>query len=686
MTDVEKKKVTSVEVLRDIVALKPNGETRIQQEQMVEAIEDAIENEEHILVEGPTGSGKSLSYLLPAIISGKKIVVSTATKQLSEQLNDNEMPFIQKALIKTHPELIANDYTLLKGRDNYLCKKKEDDQLRLNAQGKEQQGNMLDAFNEPSAKGAEMSAQMNALDEWSAETRTGDRSEAPAVPDETWKLYSSTSSECPGSICPFYEACFAEKAREKARSAQVVITNHAVVARDLMSDSDTGSLLGERDVVVFDELHELDNYLSKAWGATLTLKQIDDIINETRKTQVLNDGMIKSAQDAFKKLEVKYNTAQAGLITQMSPALSEDLKAIQKFVINLVGVLAKSNKKGGEKLSKQDEAKASLGKRATELADSFNLVLDEGKDTVRWFNVPEAPKFQKRGAAKTEIIVSLNAAPLRIGPKLQASLEQRNITMVGASATVRVTGSFEIPVHNFALDVISDHKTLAVDSPFDFPKQGMIYIPSKEFPAPTGADRVEHRGAAQQETLDLVLAAGGRALVLTTTTFDANSMAEFLREKLKRKKIKVLLQGDAPQKQLIEDFTNEETSVLVATMGLWHGVDVQGPSLSLVVMTKIPFKPMDDPLALARKNYAEESGRNGFMDVYVADANVMLAQGAGRLVRHSGDKGVVAILDTRLLTKPYGRSMMKSLPAMKIFTNKEIVISALKRLTNNADK
>lgn len=688
MTEESTEKVTSVDVLRDIVALKANGETRIQQETMVNAIEDAITNEDHILVEGPTGSGKSLSYLLPAIISGKKVVVSTATKQLSEQLNDSEMPFIQKSLLRTHPELIAKDYTLLKGRDNYLCKKKEDDQLRLNAQSSQREENMLNVFeDEPSEKGLEIANELKALDEWSSETRTGDRSEAPAVSDATWKTYSSTSTECPGNICPFYDACFAEKARDKARAAQIVITNHAVVARDLLSDGDSGNMLGVRDVVVFDELHELDNYLSKAWGASITLKQLDDLINEAKKTSILNEDFIAKAQKSFTKLEVKYNTAQAGLIENLPPALHEDLRGIQLFITKVVETLsAKSKSFGGEKMSKQDEALASLLKRASEMSNSLTLMMDESGETVRWFTVPEAPKFQKRGTPKQEIVVSLNAAPLRVGPKLQEALESRHMTMVGASATVRVTGGFEIPVHNLALDTVSNAKTLAVDSPFDFPKQGMIYIPNKDFPAPTGADRVEHRSASQEEALELILAAGGRALILTTTTFDANGMAEFLRTSLKKKKIKVLLQGEAPQKQLLEEFTNDETSVLVATMGMWHGVDVQGPSLSLVVMTKVPFKPMDDPLSTARQNYAKANGRNGFMDVYVADANVMLAQGAGRLIRHSADKGVVAILDTRLLSKPYGRAMMKSLPGMKIFTNKEIVLAALKRLTNNADK
>lgn len=686
----EKTVKSSVEVLRDIVALKDKGENRPQQEDMVEFIEEAINEGTHVLVEGPTGSGKSMSYLVPVLQSGKQAVISTATKQLSEQIVENELPFLQKSLLKTNPQFVATDFALLKGRENYLCAKKFDDQLRLEAQARRQSKEQLDMFEEIDNKSklSGVAIEVKAASEWANLTKTGDRSEAPPVSDKVWRQFSSTSTECPGkSNCPFGKECFAEIARDKAREAQIVVTNHAVVANDLMGE---GTMLGEREVLVLDELHELDNYLSNAWGASITIKFLRDNVREFKRANEVSDNIIKGFDEAIDELEPYFLKATNGLLENTSAGFVDALKALRKYATSTSNTLQKSLT--GKGASSKKEIVGSLKKRADEIVEAMGLLLDDSKETVRWFIVPEEeykPRFgKKKPTADTpQRAVTLNAAPLRVGPKLINSVNGRGMTMIGTSATIRVTGGFEIPVHNLALDTQTNHKTLAVESPFDFSKQAMLYIPpSNVFPAPVGAERKEHSEAVLKESLDLILAANGRALVLSTTQYGANMIAEFLRTKLLKKNIKVLLQGEAPQAQLVEEFRKDETSVLVATMGLWHGLDVQGPSLSLVIIDKIPFKPMDDPLSNARQKYAQDSGRNGFMDVYVADANIMLAQGVGRLIRHTEDKGVVAILDTRLTSKPYGRSMLKSLPPMKLFNKKDIVIAALKRLTNGEPK
>jgi ATP-dependent DNA helicase DinG len=686
-------KPPAVEVLREIIKLKSNGETRIQQEELTKFIEDAIKDNKSILVEGPTGAGKSLSYLLPAILSEKKVIVSTATKQLSEQLHDKEMPFIQKSLLKTRPHLTASSYALLKGRDNYYCYLKADKQAELDKKANEQSGAQLDMFAGISDRAKEASREIKLIDEWSEKTRTGDRSEAPVVSDETWRNYSSTSTECPGArICPFGDKCFAEKARAEAGEAQIVITNHAMVASDLNMGATTAeseisqNILGDRELVVFDELHELESYLSNSWSAKVTPKMLSDFMREVKKSKIIQDNVVVTTEESITAMEKALDKVENGLIEEMPLGINEALRTIQKNFMSMSEVFKNKSKNSGVVSNQTREVIASLRKRTDELTEQVTLVLDDSVKTVRWFNVPEEPKFKKRGAPKFERTVSVHAAPLLVGPKLQELLANRDMAMIGASATVRVAGSFDIPLHNLGLDKVDGHETLAVDSPFDYPKQAMIYIPDSSFPEPVGAERKEHTAAAQEKALELIKASGGRALVLTTTTYDAVEMAEFLRTNLKRTKIKILQQGDAPQKQLVQDFTDDETSVLVATMGMWHGLDVQGPSLSLVVITKIPFPPMNDPLFSARQKYAESMGRNGFMDVYVAGANVMLSQGVGRLIRHTGDKGVVALLDRRLLTKPYGKAMMKSLPDMKVFTNLTIVVNALKRLTGQADK
>lgn len=689
--EVEERTVKpSVEVLRDIVALKDKGENRPQQEEMVEFIEQAIQEGTHVLVEGPTGSGKSMSYLVPVLQSGKQAVISTATKQLSEQIVENELPFLQKSLLKTNPQFVATDFALLKGRENYLCAKKFDDQLRLEAQARRQSSEQLDMFDEIDSKSKTtgIGVEIKAASEWANLTKTGDRSEAPPVSDKVWRQFSSSSTECPGkSNCPFGKECFAEIARERAREAQIVVTNHAVVANDLMGE---GTMLGEREILVLDELHELDNYLSNAWGASVTVKFLRDNVREFKRANEVSDNTIKGFDEAIDELEPYFLKASNGIIENTSAGFVDALKALRKYATATSTTLQKSLT--GKGATSKKEIVGSLKKRADEIVEAMNLLLDESVETVRWFTVPETefvPKFGKKKSAEDKVVrpVTLNAAPLRVGPRLINAVNGRNMTMIGTSATIRVAGNFEIPVHNLALDTQKTHKTLAVESPFDFAKQAMLYIPaSNAFPAPVGAERKAHSEAVLQESLDLILASSGRALVLSTTQYGANMLAEFLRSKLLKKNIKVLLQGEAPQAQLVEEFRQDETSVLVATMGLWHGLDIQGPSLSLVIIDKIPFKPMDDPLSTARQKYAETSGRNGFMDVYVADANIMLAQGVGRLIRHTEDKGVVAILDTRLTSKPYGRSMLKSLPPMKLFNKKDIVISALKRLTTGQSK
>lgn len=665
---------TPVELLSEIIALKAGGEVRTQQAQAVEAIGAAIVGDENLLVEAPTGAGKTLSYMIPVLFYQSKTVISTATKQLSEQIVNVDIPFLHNSLKQIAPGKKFSS-ALLKGRDNYYCKAKAAEQAKLSEDANSLFG-VMDVENSTGAnsvtvKGKQMAEEMRSLEIWADKTKTGDRSEAPAVSDQVWRQYSSTTTECPGrQVCPFGEECFAEYAREKARKADVVVTNHAVVAHDLISEEN--SLLGERDVFVFDELHELDNYLSSAWGTKLSASMLRDAHKVFKTLPDLKDEDVAEIEKMGKKFNGVLKGTPEGLLESTPHLLGE-------LLTRIYGASAKIATKA-QKISKDNEERegtrkvaAVVTKRATELMESAQLLLDDGPSTVRWLTETEEAK-------------TLYGAPLRVGPQLQQALQSRNAIMVGTSATIRVSGGFEIPVHNLDLDTSSvEYKTVALDSPFDYSKQAMMYIPdANSFPAPIGADRKEHTEAVKKEAGDLIEALDGRTLALYTTSFAARDNAEYLRKRFP--KMNILLQGDAPASQLIEEFKRDEKSVLVATMGMWHGLDVVGPALSLVILDKIPFKPMNDPLSLARQRWAEETGRNGFMDVYVADANVMLSQGVGRLIRSKADKGVVAIFDTRLVSKPYGRSMLKSLPAIKIFQKKTIIIEALKRLRAGLEK
>jgi ATP-dependent DNA helicase DinG len=668
---------SAVELLTAVIKLKAGGETRTQQVEAVTKINEAIENSSNLVIEAPTGAGKTISYMIPVLFNETRAVISTATKTLSEQIVNIDVPFLKKALKQVMPALPVN-VALLKGRDNYFCLAKAEDNSRLSSQASTLFGD--DTFADKGGKGSgkggsavqakRIAGEIKNVTDWANTTKTGDRSEAPPVSDQVWKQFSSNTAECPGKqVCPFGEQCFAEFAREKARKANVVITNHAVVAHDLIGEESI--VLGDRDLFVFDEMHDLDNYLSSAWGTKLTSFMLKDAYRSFNQLKDLDSKITEEFEQLGKKFNGVCETVPEGNIEGKPEVLSV-------FVSRLYGLCGRAVKvatviaKDDSENAGQRKVASVVVRKASALMHSCELILDDSPNTVRWVTLEEDKN-------------AVNAAPLRVGPKLQDALELREANMVGTSATIRVNGDFDIPVHNLALkNSSSEFETVALDTPFDYKKQAMMYIPAaNSFPAPVGSDRVEHTAAVQQEMIDLVGAMGGRALCLFTTTYAAKEAGKVLRKKYP--KLNVLIQDDAPAPQLIELFKKDETSVLVATMGMWHGLDVPGPSCSLVIIDKIPFKPMNDPLSVARQKWANESGRNGFMDVYVADATTPLTQGAGRLIRAMDDKGVVAILDTRLTTKPYGRAMLKSLPPMLIFQDKEKIVAALKRLSVSLD-
>lgn len=663
-----------VELLTKIIERKKGGEVRNQQATAVDEIGKAIESKKNILIELPTGAGKTLSYMIPVLFHQSQAVISTATKQLSEQIMNIDVPLLHKALKELAPEKKFTS-ALLKGRDNYYCLAKAEEQAKLSDDANSLFG-IMDMDNSKTAsattaKGKQMAEEMRKLEAWAETTKSGDRSEAPAVSDQIWRQYSSTTTECPGKqVCPFGEQCFAEYARDRARKADVVITNHAVVAHDLIAEEN--SLIGEREVFIFDELHELDNYLSSAWGTKLSAKMIKDAHKVFKQLPDLSEDSVGEIEKMGKKFNGVLNTMEEGLVESTPHLLGQLLTRIYGSSSKIAMQAQKIAKDNDEREGTRKVASV-VSKKATELMECAQLLLDDSPSTVRWISEYETAK-------------TIHGAPLRVGPKLQQALESRDAIMVGTSATIRVSGGFEIPVHNLDLDTSSTpYKTVALDSPFDYSKQAMMYIPDhNSFPAPIGAQRQEHGEAVKKEVCELVEAMGGRTLALFTTSAAAQENAKVLRKKFP--KMNILLQGDAPPSQLIEEFKKDEKSVLVATMGMWHGLDIVGAAASLVILDKIPFKPMNDPLSLARQRWAEENGRNGFMDVYVAEANVMLAQGAGRLIRSKSDKGIVAILDTRLSSKPYGRQMLKSLPPIKIFQNKKVIVSALERLRDTLDK
>lgn len=715
----------SIDFLKEMIRNRPGGENRPQQQVAMLATEKSISCGEHLLVQAGTGTGKSFAMLIPAILSGKRVVYSTATKQLSEQLVDIDIPLLKKETQRQGARSFS--YSLLKGRDNYLCLNKLSE-LTKGPDGEEPTQNdglftndevesvdtkdrtvPMDPVDEgekvsrgpgfkPSAQ--QKMAEYEAMYKWTKRTRTGDRSEAPAVSDDTWGGFSVNNNDCLGKkTCPFAEECFSEQARERAKSSQVVVTNHAVTALDLVSEDPNASMLGPREVYIFDEVHELDNYLSNSWGTVITIKIVNDALSKAKKftpSPMLQERWSKIMENvgvAVNDLNNILVKADDGLIwpNPLDSSLRSTLKSLEDNLLQILMVTSEGSDEG-----QSESIRRSIGS----VVESINVFLNDNEENVRWIKnelTREDDGFSKKfkkNQKKEPAAPSLHCAPIRIGPRLMAELENRNATMIGTSATITVGGKFDSPVHSFALSEKVDGSNprpfdvLDAGTPFNYASQAMLYIPDPNtFPTADYKSREEHSEAVEDTVSNLVEATGGRALILTTTTRRINEIADRLDADLDGKNIRVLRQGDMPAPQLIDAFVQDETSVLVATMGMWHGLNAEGPTCMLVVMDKIPFPTMDDPLATARKSHADRNGGNGFMDIYVASANVKLAQGFGRLIRTMTDRGIVAILDTRMMTKQYGRAMQKSFPTgVRTFHDESIVLGAANRLREAREK
>ncbi|WP_432573331.1 ATP-dependent DNA helicase [Kineococcus sp. SYSU DK005] len=675
-------------LLRALIAERPGGRVRPQQERLVAAVEHALRERRHLLASAGTGTGKTLGYLVPVLAGEGRAVVCTATKQLGEQVVAEDLPLLARLL----PGAGGRSFThaLLKGRRNYACLAK------------------LAALRPPGGGPARTPpgvepASLGALLRWAGTTRTGDRSEAPPVGERAWREVSTDSAGCPGaSACPFGRECFAEGARAAARRADVVVTSHAQVAHDLVSPQ---PLLGEYDTLVVDEAHELEAALSSAWSRELAPAALERVLARAAR-ELPRDACADTARAQLEQASADL-AALAGALADLAPgALPQLPRAVSDPLVDLAhrlaqvaavltpaaetaGTTAAAGAAGtagaaGAAKGAGPAARTAAGRRGaaqalTGAAESVLAVLGAGArdgEEVRWLHAGEhrAPV--------------LRVAPLRVGPRLVAALGDR--TLVATSATITVGGSFDAAVRAFALQepVVRPGQPPApprgfdvvdVGTPFDHERQALLYVPPAGFPAPAGGERAAHTAAVLQELTALVRAAGGRTLALFTTSRAARDAAAHLRAGVATP---VLAQEEAPAAQLLRTFAQVEESTLCATLGLWQGVDVPGPSLSCVVMDKVPFAPADDPLMSARRTAADAAGRDGFAEVYVSAAAVLLAQGAGRLVRTATDRGVVAVLDPRLLTRAYGRTLLDSLPAgMRRFSDRDVVTAALTRLT-----
>ena len=639
------------------------GKERTGQLEMADAVARAFESGEHLAVQAGTGTGKSLAYLVPAIdraiADNTPVVVSTATIALQRQLVNRDLPQLADALAETLPR--KPSFALLKGRQNYLC---------LN---KIHNGSAADAVEEPQElfrpqAASALGREVLRLTEWASETGTGDRDDLkPGVADRAWGQVSVSARECLGvARCPFGTDCFSEKARAKASMADVVVTNHALLAIDAVADS---AVLPEHRLLVVDEAHDLVDRVTAVATGELTATALG--IASRRIAQLVEPEILQRWERLSGSFITLIQNAPAGRMDHLDDELATQLTALRDAATAARSTIdtAPTDPKAA---AARNEAVASLleiADTATRILSAYGPAIADRTDVV-WLDHEE-----NRGSTRT----FLRVAPLSVAGLLRTRLFA-DVTAVLTSATLTVGGSFDAMAKAWGLaDSEKPWCGMDVGSPFQHAKSGILYV-AAQLPPP-GRDGT---GTAEQltEIAELITAAGGRTLGLFSSMRAARAAAEAMSGRVPTP---VLCQGDDTTATLVERFAAEESTSLFGTLSLWQGVDVPGPSLSLVIIDRIPFPRPDDPLLSARQRAVAAAGGNGFMAVAASHAALLLAQGAGRLLRGIDDRGVVAVLDSRMATARYGGYLRASLPPFWATTDAVAVRAALQRLVLELD-
>ncbi|WP_425954341.1 ATP-dependent DNA helicase [Xylanimonas sp. McL0601] len=675
--------VASVEELLDLAVGRLGGGRRDGQHRMAIEVETAIEDGRHLLVQAGTGTGKSLGYLVPAVrhavMADERVIVSTATLALQRQVVTRDLPLVADAVAPLLPR--PPKVALLKGWHNYLCLHKTgggypvDDATLFDlpglAPGEGAADHPAEAGRARREDGAtSLADHVRRLHAWARETDSGDRDElVPGVPDRAWRQVSVTSLECIGQKCPLLAECFPERARAAAREADVVVTNHAMLG---IAVSGSPNVLPEHGVVVVDEAHELADRVTSAATVDLSLTSIEHAARLARRHAAAETTQLDAAAQAFGSLVAQ---APAG---SFPLGLPDDLRTAVGAVRDAARELLTRVKPDPSKA--KDSAGAPDG--GAKMAQSAVLQLFEvaermaAEDTTSDVLWCARPGDGPGGAWAGDGVSRLHAAPLHVAGLIRAGLLAET-TGVFTSATLTLGGRFDAVAGSLGLgregDEGGDWTGVDVGSPFDYPRQGILYV-ARHLPAPGREPTTE---AQLDEIAGLIEAAGGRTLGLFSSRRAANAAAEAMRERLD---VPVLAQGDDQLPTLVRQFAADPATCLFGTLSLWQGVDVPGPSCRLVLIDRIPFPRPDDPVRSARTRAVERAGGNGFMQVSATHAALLLAQGAGRLIRTGDDRGVVAVLDPRLATARYGTFLTRSMPDFWPTTDPGVVRAALHRL------
>ena len=608
-------------------------QAREAQMEMAEAIATAIDKKQHLIAEAGTGTGKTFAYLVPAILSGKKTIISTGTKNLQDQLFNKDLPVIRKAMKK--PFLAA----LLKGRSNYLCT------YRLQ--------NALTSTIGFTKEDAGALAKINA---WAKRTQTGDIAEMSGVNegDPIWYQATSTPDNCLGQDCPDYAECYLVKARKNAQEADVIVVNHHLLCADWsIRDNGFGELLPNAEVVVIDEAHQLADTASNFLGVNLGAKQLSDLAQDALMEYFKDATDLPALRTACEDLEHEIKDLRLAFGVELKRGDWQEIDNNPKILGGL-SALKEQLQRVTDQLnlaSVKTKALESCFNRAEDLLQKLKLIMDEkGGKWIRWYEIHR----------KT---FTLSLTPLDIASEFRQFMQQHQAAWIFTSATLSIANGFDYFANNLGL---SQAASESWGSPFDYPNQSLFYHP-KGLPQPNDPNFIP---LIIEFVLPVLKASQGRAFFLFTSHRALNQAAEILSKELK---YPLLIQGSRPKALLLEQFKEEGNAVLLGTSSFWEGVDVRGEALSCVIIDKLPFASPGDPVLKARLDAMTQQGKNPFFEYQLPTAVIALRQGIGRLIRDVTDRGVLMICDPRLLKRSYGQLFLDSVPPMSRTRNIEDV-------------
>ena len=598
---------------------------RPQQQQLAQTIAEVLENDESLVCEAGTGTGKTFAYLVPVLLSGKRVIISTGTKHLQDQLYYKDLPIVRKAL--NVPVVTA----LLKGRENYLC-------LHRLEQGDENFRYLSkeDLLELPKVK------------QWATQTDKGDLAELINLPEDAAirsKIVSSAEN-CLGQDCSFYDDCFVFKARRKANEAEVIVVNHHLLLADLaLRESGFGEVLPKADTIIFDEAHQLPGLASDFFSQTLSSRQFTELFNDTTSAYLTDAGdmeevqvEIRECQTSLRQLRLSFGRKERRSAWNEVFADKEIRKALQDFLDHLIKL-----EKYLDTLAERSKSLENCWRRCSTMIEMLQTFMErETEDLIQW--------LETRGQG-----FLLHQTPLDISAIFQARLAEHGCNTIYTSATLSVAEDF---THFTSQLGLSDINAQSWHSPFDYQKQALLYLP-QGMPEPGESIYTE---AVVNMALPVIEASQGHAFLLFTSH---RAMNEAYRLLAGRTDYPLLRQGDAPRSELLQSFRKTKHAVLLGTSSFWEGVDVRGKALSCVIIDKLPFAPPDDPVFRARAAKMQENGQNPFMTYQVPQAVINLKQGVGRLIRDATDYGVLMICDPRIISKPYGKIFLNSLPNMR---------------------